>query len=139
MAKVKRISALEETVGRKAVIALAARFPGQRIYVPWKNDEAMERFMDNFSPLIGADRVVELMSMFSGLRIIIPAITPPHRKGRAASVDVERVVELTMLNKLTAAQIGVILRCDPRAVYAARTKARRLGLMKRKRKHHKRK
>lgn len=129
----KRISALEEVIGRKAVIALAQHFPGQRIYVPWANGEAMTRFMDNFSPLIGAARVAELMSMFGGLRITIPANTPPHRLGRAPSIDVELVAELTALQQLTAAQIAVILRCDPRAVYAARSKARRLGLLKRKR------
>lgn len=130
---------LHQAIGRKAVEALATRFPGQRIYVPWSSQEALDRFMENFAPLIGADRVAALVDQFGGLRIIVPSHTTPERKrGQRGTVplDVERVAELTEAG-LTAKQIAAVLTCNPRSVHKARTKARRLGLLKRKRRQRK--
>ena len=132
MGTLARVSQLTQTIGRKGVNQLAAVFPGQRIYVPWSNTEAMQRFMLNFEPLIGADRVARLLDEFGGLRITVPARTVPPRLKGFIPIDMERVIELTEAS-LTALQISKILKCDPRSVHGARTKARRLGLLKPKR------
>lgn len=119
-----RISALASVVGVTGVKALSSKFAGQRVYVPYVQSEAMERFMENFSPLIGADKVMALVDNFGGLRITVPTgyVRP--------KVNVQEVADLT-IQLLTTAQIAKVLRCDPRTVYYARAKAMRLGLLKR--------
>lgn len=131
---VSRESELQRAIGRRAVTALASRFPGQRIYVPWSNPEAMDRFMVNFEPLIGAAAVAELVDQFGGLRIAVPCNIVAERKpGQIGTVpiSVERVAELTAQG-LTAKQIASLLTCHPRTVHKARTKAKRQGLIRRK-------
>jgi hypothetical protein len=125
-----RASALQRAIGRPAVTALAAHFPGQRIYVPWSSQDAMDRFMDNFEPLIGAAGVAALFDQFGGLRIIVPSRTTPLRFKGYVAVDMERVAELTAVGKLTASQIAKLLRCDPRSVHKARTRAIAAGILK---------
>lgn len=103
--------------------ALAAIFPGQRIYVPWSKSEAMIRFVDDFAPLIGAEHALTLIDQFGGLRIIVPTRAPSRKP-----VDAQTVLDLTITDCLTAAQIAKLLNCDPRSVYSARARARKHGL-----------
>lgn len=103
--------------------ALAAIFPGQRVYVPWSKSEAMGRFLDDFGPLIGHDKAMTLIDQFGGLRIIVPTRAPSRKP-----VDAQQVLDLTITDKLTAAQIAKLLNCDPRSVYSARARARQHGL-----------
>lgn len=118
--------------------ALARTFPGQRIYVPWSNAEAMDRFAENFVPLIGKRAVAKLFEDFGGLRIIVPTLRKPKRGGGRGTVPVsmELVIELTEAG-LSAKDIAKILKCDPRTVHMTRTKARGLGRLKRARRKRK--
>lgn len=103
--------------------ALATTFPGQRLYVPWSKSEAMARFVDDFGPLIGHDKAMTLIDMFGGLRIIVPTRAPSRKP-----VDAQTVLDMTVLENLTASQIAKLLNCDPRSVYSARARARNHGL-----------
>ena len=96
--------------------ALAAVFPGQRIYVPWRNPDAIERFRANFAPLIGHDAVTALLDELGCARIVIPTGRTPERRHGYVPVDVDRVVALT-LDAQTAPAIARQLRCDPRSVH----------------------
>lgn len=114
------------------MIALARTFPGQRIYVPWSNVEAMHRFRDNFEPLIGVGAVFALFELFGGMRITVPTRRVPERSKGFIPVDLGQVATLTA-QKHTALQISILMGCDPRSVHKARTKARSLGLLTTKR------
>lgn len=122
-------SQLQSAIGAQAVSALVKVFPGQRIYVPWQSAEALMRFAENFAPLIGVERVAVLVDQFGGLRMQIPSRMPKQRAKGFLPIDVDRVAELTDAG-LNATQIAKILKCDPRTVHAARTKARGLGILK---------
>lgn len=108
--------------------ALARTFPGQRIYVPWSNVDAMHRFRENFEPLIGVAAVFALFELFGGLRIAVPTHRIPERYKGFVPVDLAAVVALTAEHK-SAYEISKELGCDPRSVHKARTKARQLGLI----------
>lgn len=109
--------------------ALAKAFPGQRIYVPWSDVDAIERFTANFAPLIGQHAVETLMETFGGLRIAVPTQRVPARLKGFIPVDLDAVVTMTKDRHMTAGQIARRLKCDPRSVHKARTKARELGLL----------
>lgn len=110
------------------MIALVRLFPGQRFYIPWRDPAAIQRFTENFTPLIGAEAVAALLDEMGCERIVIPTGRVPQRAKGYVPVDVDKVVKLTRRD-MTALEISRELQCDPRSVHKARTKARDLGLL----------
>lgn len=125
----KAPSLLTQCIGAEGVTALVSKFAGQRIYVPWRDRKAMAAFVDNFGPLIGRENAQRLIDDLGGQRFAVPTRTRPKRRKGFVPVDFNRVAILTARDKLTAAQIAGLLKCDPRSVHKARTKARSLGLL----------
>ena len=119
-------SEIERIIGRSAMDALIGQFGGQRLSIPAVVPAAIKRFIRNYGNLIGEDNALLLVTELGGGRYPIP--TGSGHGGCHEALDVERVVGLTVQDKLTAAQIAHVMKCEPRAVHRARAKGKELGL-----------
>jgi len=122
-------SQLEQVIGAEGVRILSEHFSGQRIYIPSTKAAAIHRFVANYSPLIGADKAFQLVDQLGGFLLPIPTLQGAG--GYHPRLDVGEVMEFTR-DGLSARQIAKIMKCEPRAVYRARRRAKNPDLVQKK-------